>query len=55
MKSNNPRPAQARSNPRGLRDLPPAPDAVRRVIGGKLLEAVAKGKVFSRVEIHGTA
>ena len=25
------------------------------VTGGRLLEAAAKGKVFSRVEIHGTA
>ena len=27
----------------------------RQVKGGKLLEAATKGKVFKKVEIHGTA
>jgi hypothetical protein len=30
-------------------------DELDAVSGGKLLEAAAKGKVFSKVEIHGTA
>jgi hypothetical protein len=57
MKSNHPRsrPAEARRHPRDLRDLPPAPDAARRVVGGTLLEAAAKGKVHKTVQIHGTA
>lgn len=60
MKTNDrrPRPAPG-SYSRMLRDLPAAPDTVRRVIGGKalpkLLEAAVKGKVFKSVEIHGTA
>jgi hypothetical protein len=56
MKTNDRRPRPApRSYSRMLRDLSVAPDGVRRVIGGKLLEAAVKGKVFKKVEIHGTA
>ncbi len=56
MKTNDrrPRPAPTGSYPRMLRDLPAAPDTVRRVVGGKLLETAVKGKVFKSVEIHGT-
>jgi hypothetical protein len=55
MKTNDrrPRPAPG-SYSRMLRDLPAAPDTVRRVVGGKLLEAAVKGQVYKRVEIHGT-
>ena len=52
-KDRHPRPAP-RSYSRMLRDLPVAPDEVRRVIGGKLLEAAVKGKVFKEVVLHGT-
>ncbi len=60
MKTNDrhPRPAPG-SYSRMLRDLPAAPDALRQVIGGKatplLAENLIKGKVFKKVEIHGTA
>jgi len=30
-------------------------DELNHVSGGKLLEAAVKGKVFTKVEIHGTA
>ena len=30
-------------------------DELNHVSGGKLLEAAIKGKVFTKVEIHGTA
>ena len=53
MKTNErlPRPEPTRPTLRIVRDLPV--DA-RAIVGGNLLGAATKGKVFKSVEIHGT-
>ena len=38
-----------------LENRPLADSELDAVTGGKLLEAAVKGKVYHRVEIHGTA
>ena len=53
MKTNDPlpRPKPTRPTLRIVRDLP---GDARQIVGGKLLESAVKGKVYKRVEIHGT-
>jgi len=38
-----------------IKDLAVKKAQAKGIKGGKLLEAAAKGKVFKKVEIHGTA